>query len=191
MKNKPNTFNRSDLLKLFLIVAFTPHVWTLLMAFRDVDWVAESRMVSGAIGFTAYVLTLSLIESLFLFCGILLLGLLISKKWSKDQRLASLGLVALILSSWSILEQVTLVLLFDKLVKLLSSAAVLGARPWIGFIFLGIFVTLSFVIPLYFVLRSKKFSRFVLVIFDRFAILSGFYLFLDLIAIIILIIRNV
>ena len=184
-------FNRGELIKLFLIVAFPLHVWTILMTLRDVGWVAEGRTVSGAIGFSAYVLTYTLIESLALFGGILLVGLLISKKWSKVQRMVSLGLVATVLSSWSIIEQIILVLLYSQMVRALSGFALLGSSPWLGLVLLGLLVTLSFALPIFLALRSEKFTRNVLSIFDRLSLLSGLYLFFDFVAIIILIVRNV
>lgn len=191
MQTKKSQFNRGDLFKLFLIVAFPLHLWTIFMALRDVGWVAEGRTISGAVGFSAYVLIYTLVESLFLFGVILLLGFLISKKWSKDQRLAALSLIAVTLSTWSILEQVILVLLYDRLVKALSGLVFLGKSPLIGILIAGVLVAISFALPVYLVLKSEKVTKGLLAIFDRLSILSGFYLFFDLIAIIILIVRNV
>jgi hypothetical protein len=190
MKTKSEKFNRGDLLKLFLIVALPLHVWTIFMALRDVGWVAEGRTINGAVGFSAYVLTYTLVESLILFCGILLVGLLISKKWSKDQRLVSLGLVAMVLATWSIIEQIILVLLLDKMIAALAGFTWLGSSPWIGYTILAAIITLSFALPVYLVLRSEKFSKAAMSIFDRLILLSGFYLFFDVVAIIILIVRN-
>jgi hypothetical protein len=191
MKPKTENFNRGDLFKLFLIVAFPLHVWTILMALRDVGWVAEGRTFGGAVGFSAYVLVLTLIESLFIFGLILLLGLLVSKQWSKDQRLVTLGLIAMILAGWSIIEQIILVLLYDRMVSGLSRFTILGTTPLVGFILLGVIVLVSFAFPIYQVLRSTRVAQSLANIFDRLSLLSGFYLFFDAIAIVILIVRNV
>jgi hypothetical protein len=185
-----NQFQRSDILKLFLTAAFPLHVWTIIMTLRDVGWVVEDRSVSGAVGFSAYVLLYTLFESLLLWGFLLLLGLLISRKWGKDQRLTALGLVAMVLAGWSILEQIILVLYLDKVVNLLSRFAFLGTSPWIGMAALGLLVTVSFALPLLLVLRSPEFSRKVYAVFDRLNLLSGMYLFFDVIAIIIVIVRN-
>ncbi|MEN8241629.1 MAG: hypothetical protein ABFS17_06890 [Chloroflexota bacterium] len=191
MNTQSSKFNRGELIKLFLIVAFPLHVWTILMTLRDVGWVAEGRTLSGAVGFSAYVLSYTLVESLVLFGGILLLGLLISKNWSTDQRLVSLGLVATVLASWSIIEQIILVLLHEQMTRAFSSFALLGASPWLGMALLGLLVTFSFALPVFLALRSEKFSSAMLSIFDRLSLLSGMYLFFDFAAIIILIVRNV
>jgi hypothetical protein len=191
MNPKASKFDRGDLFKLFLIVAFPLHVWTIFMALRDVGWVAEGRTVNGAIGFSAYVLVFTLIESFVLFGLILLLGVLISKKWSKDQRLVSLSLVAVILSTWSILEQIILVLLFDRITRALAGFTFLAASPWIGFTILGVVITISFALPVFLALRSPKFTQGLLTVFDRISLLSGFYLVFDALAIVILIVRNV
>ena len=176
MKQKILNFNRGDLFKLFLIVAFPLHVWTIFMALRDIGWVAEGRTISGAIGYTAYVLVFTLVESLILFGLILLLSFLISKQWSKNQRLVTLGLVALVLSSWSIIEQVILVLLYDRMVSGLSRFVFLGASPWAGLLILGLLVVVSFALPVYLVLNKPKFTQILLNILDRLSLLSGFYL---------------
>jgi hypothetical protein len=148
-------------------------------------------MVSGAIGFTAYVLVYALIESLLLFGLILLLGLLISKKWAKEQRLVTLGIVAMVLSGWSILEQIILVLLYDRFINMLTQLAFLGSSPWIGFMILGLVVAASFTLPIYLVLKSEQITRRLLDLFERVSLLSGFYLVFDVIAIVILIVRNI
>jgi hypothetical protein len=191
MNSKITKFDRGDLFKLFLIVAFPLHVWTIFMALRDVGWVAEGRTVNGAIGFSAYVLVFTLVESLALFVFVLLLGLLISKKWNKDQRLASLGLVAVILASWSIIEQIILVLLFDRITNALASFTFLAASPWIGFAILAVVVAVSFALPVFLALRSLKITKGLLAVFDRISLLSGFYLVFDALAIVTLIVRNV
>jgi hypothetical protein len=190
MKSLSKKFNRGDAFKLFLVVAFLPHVWTLIMTIRDIGWVAEGRTVSGAVGFSAYALVFTLVESLAVFSVILLLGLLISRQWSKDQRISSLGLIALILSAWSIVEQLILVLLYTRVVNLFSRFSFLGSSPWIGFLVLGILIAISFAVPVFLVLRSLKFTKVVIEIFDRLSLLSGFYLFFDVIAVIIVIVRN-
>jgi hypothetical protein len=191
MNSQITKFTRGDLFKLFLIAAFPLHVWTIFMTLRDVGWVAEGRTVFGAVGFSAYVLVFTLAESLALFGFALLLGLLISKKWSKDQRMASLALVAVILSAWSIVEQIILVLLYDRITNALAGFAFLGASPWIGFLILGVVVTISFALPVFLVLRSPKVTEGLLEVFDRVSLLSGFYLVFDALAIVILIVRNV
>jgi hypothetical protein len=117
--------------------------------------------------------------------------LLITKQFSKDQRLVTLGLVAMILSGWSIIEQIILVLLYDRMVSVLSRLAFLGESPWIGFSILGLVVALSFAIPVFLVLHSDKITNGLMGLFDRLSFLSGFYLLFDLIAIIILIVRNI
>jgi hypothetical protein len=184
-------FKRSDLLKLFLTTAFPLHVWTIVMALRDIGWVAEGRTISGAIGFSAYVLLYTLFESLLLWGFLLLLGLLISRKWSKGQRLSALGSVAILLAGWSILEQIILVLYLDKMINFLGRFAFLAASPWIGIAALGLLVTASFALPLFLVLRSPKLSNKLNAFFDRLNLLSGMYLFFDAVAIIIIIIRNI
>ena len=189
--NLSKKFNQTDVFSLFLTAAFPLHAWTIVMALRDISWVIKDRMVSGAVGFSAYVLLYTLLESILLTIFLLLLGLLISRKWAKNQRLVSLGVVAILLAGWSILEQVILVLLLDRLAAVLGRFAFLGSSPWIGMLILGVLVTVSFALPLWLVLRSKSLTKKLAAFFERLNLLSGMYLLLDLIAIVIVIIRNI
>ena len=90
---------------LFSGVAFPIHVWALILIFRDFSWVAERTNSWDAIGVGSYGLMIAAIESVVVFLILLLLGLLVSKKWDEKQRISLLGFIILMVSVWMILGQ--------------------------------------------------------------------------------------
>jgi hypothetical protein len=52
---------------LFLMYVFPLHLWTLLLAFRDISWVAERTNFGDAIGVVSYGMVFAFLESLLIF----------------------------------------------------------------------------------------------------------------------------
>jgi hypothetical protein len=183
-------FSRADWFNLFLICAFPLHLWTLLMVFRDINWVAERTTIWDGIGFSSYALFYTLLESLLLTGFVALLGLLFPKEWSKRMRFLMMSLLAFVLAGWSIAEQLILIVLFGRLRKFGM------ANPWLadewvwGSIFV-VLIVLTLVVPLLMLRNNPKLQKNVKSFLDRLMILSGLYLFLDGIGIVIIIIRNI
>ena len=69
-----NRYSRQGLGSLFLTCAFPLHFWALLMAFRDISWVAERTNLWDAIGVLGYGLVFALVESILIFLVLALLG---------------------------------------------------------------------------------------------------------------------
>ena len=191
MKKSNQKFNRGDWFKLFLVCAFPLHLWTILMVFRDVNWVAERTTPWDALGFSGYALFYTLIESLLLFGFIALLSLLVPKDWNKTLRFAVLSLLAFALAGWSIMEQLILIVLWGRLQRLATSLTFLTTSPLVGqAIFAGL-IAISVAIPLILLRKSKKFQQGVYSLLERLTLLSGLYLFLDAVGIGIIIYRNI
>ena len=189
-KNPSYPFTRADWFKLFLLTSFPLHIWTLLMAFRDVNWVAERTTMWDGVGFVAYALFYTLVESGLLFGFLALLSLLTPRNWDRTLRLTVLGSLGFILAGWSIIEQLILIVFYGRLRKLGMAAPRVFSPTWIPMLFLGILIVLSTALPIW-LLRTKPGLRKGLdTIFDRLILLSGLYLFLDLAGIIVIIIRN-
>ena len=182
-------FSRADWLRLFLVCAFPLHLWTLLMTFRDINWVAERTTVWDALGFSGYALFYTLIESALLFLFISLLSLLVPRGWSKTMRFLTLSLTAFVLAGWSIMEQLILIVFYGRLRHLGAAWPWLGgtsAPMWIA----GVLVTLTMVIPLWILLGREKLQNGLASILGRLTILSGLYLVLDGAGLIVILIRN-
>ncbi len=190
MKVTSQHFKAGDRFKLFLVCAFPLHVWTILMALRDVSWVAERTTPWDSLGFSAYALLYTLAESLLLFVFILLLSLLIPKNWPITLRFTALSLLAFALAGWSIIEQLILVLGYDSLVRWLSPLTFLHHSPGIGQAITALIVAVSVAVPLLLLRRYEKMQNGFFALLDRLTMLSGLYLFLDLLAIFLIVYRN-
>lgn len=158
------------------------------MVFRDVNWVAERTTAWDALGFSGYALFYTLMESGLLFGFIALLSLLLPRNWSKSMRFVTLSLLAFALAGWSIVEQIILIVLYGRLRKLgMALPWLSGAVPmWIT----GVLVALSVAIPLLVLRKWSKLQTEVESVLERLTILSGLYLFLDAVGVIVILVRN-
>jgi hypothetical protein len=166
-------YSRQTLWSLFLMCAFPLHAWTILLAFRDISWVAERTNMWDAIGVVSYGLIFAFVESLIVFLITVLLGFLVSRHWSQDRRVILLGILVLVDALWSMLSQ------YYFLGKLSLPVFIL---PLISF---------SALLPTYLILKSDKAFQFFRGLVDRVTLLTLFYLFFDLIGLIIVIVRNI
>lgn len=184
-------YTKSGLWTLFLICAFPLHIWTFILAFRDFSWVSERTNSWDAVGVVSYGLLFAFIESLVVFLVASLMGFLVSKKWEEKQRITLLGTLVTIASLWAIAGY-----LFFMLNASVPSGFILFASGLahplrflyaVALVLVGITVT----IPVFFILRSKKFMQGLQGLFERLSLLTMFYLFFDFVGLVIVIVRNV
>lgn len=176
--------------RLFLVCAFPVHVWALLMAFRDFSWVAERTRVWDAVGLLAYALLIALLESVGVFLPVLFLAWLLPVRWHSGQRIALTGTLFLVVSVWAMLGQGYFLVqnpLPESLFNLLSASE--HPMRILAAVILPL-IALSAAIPAFLILKSRKFLEGVLQFFERLTLLSTFYLLLDVIGIVILVIRS-
>lgn len=183
-------YSKQGLWTLFLICALPLHIWTLFMGFRDFDWVTARTNAWDAVGIVSYGLFFTFFESLIIFAVIALLGFLISSKWDEKKRIALMGALLIIMSLWSIFNQTYFIRVMEPSEKLIdfyiSTGRPLAALYVTAFMFVG----LSVILPTYFILSSKKVEKVVLEGFDRLSTLMILYLVFDVVALIIILIRN-
>ena len=191
MLNSKSKFDRSDWFKLFLVCAFPLHLWTILMVFRDVNWVAERTTSWDAVGFSGYALFYTLIESLLLFGFIALLGFIIPKNWNLTLRFVVLSLVAFILAGWSIMEQLILIVFWGWLRHLADTLTFLFTSPWSAYVLFAGLIIISVTVPLLLLRKHPGLQEKVYSVLERLTLLSGLYLFIDVIGMIIILIRNI
>ena len=160
------------------------------MAFRDFGWVALRTNNWDAIGLVSYSLAFALLETTAVFLLVLLISLLVPLRWDRDKRLAMLGTQFLVVASWSILSKIYTA--FDSPVPVwLSSFMIRDGHPLrILWEIAGVLVVVSAVAPALMILKRESVTRTVNSVFDRLVVLSSFYVFLDLIGIVIIVIRN-
>lgn len=183
-------FSARGLWLLFLVIAFPIHVWAFIMFFYDFDWIARRTIPWDAVSVGAYALVIALVESLAIFLAAVLLSFLLPRRWSETQRLVLIGSLAVLVSLWGILGQLYFVL--DLSVPPVLMRVMAGnAHPFR--IVYGAFLVvavLSILLPVYGVMRSEKFTAGMRGIFERLALLTSFYLVLDVVGLFIVIGRN-
>ena len=177
--------------KLFLVCAFPLHVWTLLMAFRDFAWVAARTYPWDAVGLVAYALLVALLETLAAFLLVGLVGLILPRGWDLHKRLAMLGSMFWVVASWSILSKVYSAFGSPIPPRFLDFLSAVGHPLRILWGLAFALVAVSAGLPAWLILKRASAVQAISNIFDRITLLSGFYLILDLIGIIIIGIRNI
>lgn len=152
----------------------------------------SANLVDG-IAYLSYALLAALIESLILFFFLFLISNIMPKRFNSDRILAQLGFIAFGISLWLILEQLfayiefsnpgattTFFLQFSRpyLITLISLALLLGL------------LILTIALPFY--LFNKRFELVgkSISFFERLLPLSIFYLAIDALALIFVILRN-
>ena len=184
-------YSKQGLWSLFLICAFPLHVWTIILAFRDFSWVTERTNSWDAIGVVSYGLIFAFIESVVVFLVATLLGFLVSRKWNEDHRINLMGLLVFITSLWAMVSYLYFMLNWSLPGEtILFIAGLAHPLRFLYAIMLG-FIGLTVALPVYFVLRSGKFLNGVQTLFERLSMLTQFYLFFDIVGLVIVIVRNI
>jgi hypothetical protein len=167
------------------------HFWTLILAFRDISWLTDRTNAWDAVGVVAYGLVFAFVESLVVFAVMALLGYLVPGRWSPDRRVALLTVMVWILSIWAMLDQLYFLVgtglpgwLIDIFLNSGHPARVFYAITWTV-------VGLSVIVPALLLMRSERAYKVVRGLIDRLSILMLFYLVLDVIGLVIVIIRNI
>ncbi|HLF73874.1 MAG TPA: hypothetical protein VI524_05990 [Anaerolineales bacterium] len=183
-------YSRQGLWSLFLVCAFPLHLWTLILAFRDISWLTERTNAWDAVGVASYGMVFALIESVVVFLVVALLGFLTPRRWQSDQRVAFLGLLILLTSLWGMIGQ----LLFLSNVWLPAPAVQFlresGHPLRIMYAAALAVVVPTVVLPIYSFIRWQKAVAFMQNLMERLSVLTMFYLVFDLLGLIIIIIRN-
>ena len=184
-------YDQRALWSLFLMCVFPQHLWTLILAFRDMSWLIERTNIWDALGNTSYALLFAFIESLLVFGLLVLLGLLTPKQWDVNRRVAFLTLLLAVTVIWAIIAQLLYlwnVWLPPALTQFIASTG----RPLVVLYLLSLALVVPTVsLPVLVFLRSKKALPALLDLTDRLSTLSMFYLFLDAVGLVVVIIRNI
>lgn len=186
-----NQYSKQGLWALFLICAFPLHVWTIVLAMRDFSWVTERTNSWDAIGVVSYGLIFAFIESALVFLAAVLLGFLVSRKWAEDRRVALIGTLVFITSLWAMAGYLFFMLNISIPAETVLFFKNLAHPLRVLYAVSLALVSITVVLPAYFILRSEKVLRGVRGFFERISTLTLFYLFFDFLGLVIVIIRNV
>jgi hypothetical protein len=188
---KTKLYTRQGLWSLFLMCAFPIHFWTLILAFRDFSWLIDRSNLWDAVGVASYGMIFAFAESLIVFLIAIILGLLVSKYWDPPHRTALLSSLVLITALWAMANQLFALLSISPPTGFLNFFVQQSHPLRALYVVSLLLVSTTILIPTYLILKSDKALQFVLDFIDRITFLAAFYLFFDVIGLIIVIIRNV
>jgi hypothetical protein len=183
-------YSRQGVWSLFLISAFPIHLWTLILAFRDISWVTERTNVWDAMGVVAYGMLVAFVESVVIFLLLALLGLLTPRQWESDRRVAFLSFLILITSVWAMISQ--LLFLWNISLPAWAIDFLRQSHHPVRIVYgtILVVVTPTVLLPAYSFLRTKRAVTVMQDLIERFSLLAMFYLLLDLLGVFIIVIRN-
>lgn len=180
---------RQQAWQFFLLSTIPVHLWTILLLFRDVDWVLRDFNFSIYLGYIGYALVAAFLESLVAAAALLLIGLTISRKWSPAQVIALHLVVLTVLSLWAAANQVFFLLLENPPAWFSWILLRLPYRQTLAYNLLVFLVFSSVVVPVFLVLRRERIAAAFTRAADRLTVLSSFYLGLDVIGLLIVAVR--
>ena len=169
--------SRDQLILLFAACVFIIHVWSIISVLREVPaWVLRLNFWD-LIGVIAYTQVYALAESVIVFLILIFIAAILPAKLFRDKLVALGTMVVLISSIWFVFAHY-----YDHVIRLW------GLRQFL-FVFLAFLV--SILIPYVLIQRYSKIADIVATIVERIAVLAYVYVFLDLISIVIIVIRNI
>jgi len=185
------SYSKREMWFLFLICSLPLHLWTLLLSFRDISWVAQRTNIWDAIGVISYGLIFAFVESVVVFGGCVLLGFLISGSLGGLMRGTLLGTLVLILAGLAMVSQ-SYFLWGSGARDQIVGYAVNLAHP-LRFLYGTelVFVLFVVVLPAFLILKSERILTLVRSILDRLTVLAVAYLLLDLVALLVVVVRNI
>lgn len=164
-------FSSEELIQIFVTCSFPIHVWAIPNMFRDVpSWLLHLTR-SELVGAVSYTLTFMLVESIFVFACILLLGLLIPKRWIGPSIVPFCFVLLIELSLLAIAIQY-LTLKYVLYRRLLVVAAILLA------------IVVAFAVS-----RIQKLNNIFVAIIKRLTVLTFLYIFVDIVALVVVFTR--
>lgn len=190
MDQRIKKFSSSEWLKLFLILAFPIHFWIVLLGFQDLAYIIELSSASGGIGFMSYLLLYALIDSLILWIIVALISQLTPKSWTPQFRFLWLSFLGFTITFAAVIEQ-------EALFNFYISTQTLQGISWLSYpvfalaAFIALFGLANWVFPKYVVERFQPIQTRLYSIEGALANLAFFYIFLDLLAFINIIVRNI
>lgn len=191
MATYKNFYSRQGLWTLFLMCALPLHVWTIILAFRDFDWITARTNSWDAVGVASYGLLYAAIESVVFFLCIALIGFLVSVKWTENRRVALMSVLALLLSLWSMFNMLSFLNDWQTPAWLVNFAISTG-RPLVAlYIFAFVLVVPTVLLPVFFILKSDGLLKGIQEGIERLSLLMLLYLFFDAVAVVVIIIRNI
>jgi hypothetical protein len=164
-------FTTQGLTQLFVYCAFPIHVWALINMFRDVpSWLLymPSRDVVGSV---AYTLTFALVETLIVLMVVLLVGMIVPRRWVVKKYVPLTSALLVELAVMAIVFQYFIIHHLPKRNLVIGYALILALTTGI-------------------VLRFPKVGAVLRWVSERLVVLSFIYIFFDVLGMLIVVVRN-
>lgn len=193
ISSRKERWNKSNLLRLFLISAFPFHLWTLFLVLRDLNWIAHRTDIWDAIGVGAYAMMYALVESSFFFLLMAALYLSLPGSWGRDKSLAQSGVMALWIPLLAGIHQVYRYKEFTSPGFLVEALFATGHPLRFGIIGAAVLAAVIVglvIIPSYLIIFKERARERIIEGLERITILSVLYLVLDVIGLVIIAVRN-
>ena len=184
-------YSRWGLWTLFLMAALPIHLWTIILVFNDFSWLAERTNAWDAVGVGAYGMIYAFLESIVIFLILVVLGFLLPKRWLETKRISLISVLFLITALWAILGQLYFLINFQLPEPVFWFLVNSGHPLRIIYPTVLLLAGITAIIPTIWIMRSKNATRIAIDIIERLKILSMLYIFFDVIALGVILIRNI
>ena len=188
---------RPYLFKLFLLIAFPIHVWSIYQTFNNAAWVASRTRWWDALGYGAYAQMYALIESILLFLVVVPIFFMLKKNRTPEKALAVITFTYLVIVALWVFRAIMInttgyEFFLDRFINDLADEGKWRKRYRYGAVLLasgvlGALVVLGAVLSN----RGKNSGKLVLSLAERIEMLMYLFLALDTAGIILVVIRNI
>lgn len=196
----PETKNekiRPYLFKLFILIAFPIHVWSIFQTFNNAAWVASRTRWWDALGYGAYAQMYALIESFLVFLVAVPIFLMLKKNRTPEKALAVtaftyLAIVALWIFRAIMINRTGDEIFLDRFINNLADEGKWRKRYRYGAVMLASgLLGLPVVLAAFLSNRAKNAEKFILGLIDRIEVLMYLFLVLDAAGMVLVIVRNI
>jgi len=169
--------SRKTHIYLFAACAFFIHVWSIFNLLKEVPaWILRLNLWD-LVAVIAYTQIYALVESLIVFLMLVFLSLALPLPRNETRFVAQISLVIVLTAAW--------VVLAHSEDEILSTWGIRQFLPWI------LMYSLSLIAALFIVYRSRTLEKLLLTFVERITVLSFIYVFVDLLSVFVVIIRNI
>lgn len=160
----------------FAVCTIPVHVWLVINFLDQAKGIMIRVSTWDFVGVVSYNLAFALLESFLLFVAVLVLAFILPARVFRSKFVALSSVIIILATGWFIYLQYNDELIADRQVKLLAI--------WIISLFLAIGVLFILVH------RSMKLETSIQALAQRLAVLAALYVLIDLVAVVIVVLRN-
>ncbi|UCG22783.1 MAG: hypothetical protein JSW55_11425 [Chloroflexota bacterium] len=165
------------MLLVFAVCLIPVHIWLIVTFLGQARGIAMRLTTWDFVGAVAYVLSFALLESVLLFLAIMVLAFILPGRMFRSKFVALSTVLVLVASAWFIYLHFNDEMIDNRQITLLAL--------WV-FSFALALVGLSLLVH-----RSQRIENSLFALAGRLAVLAILYIFIDLLSVIVVVLRNV